>query len=70
MLFSLSCTCTLARNKDNSWPEELIAVMKEVEKDALSQEQQVVKELKNQGKLHCYVPHIHVCIHYTMVQVY
>ena len=24
------CVCAAARNKDNSWPEEIIAVMKEV----------------------------------------
>ena len=39
-----------ARSKDNTWPEELIAVMKEMEKQELDQEKQIEREAKSQGK--------------------
>ena len=53
------CICVLsspARSQDNTWPEELMAVMKEVEQQELDREKLRDRNLKTQG---CDI-HVHV----------
>ncbi len=46
------CCLCVARSKDNTWPEELMIVMKEVEKQEHTQEKE--NEKKGQGILIIY----------------
>ncbi len=63
LITSLVCF-TIARSRDNTWPEELMAVMKEMEKQELDQEKQVEKDTKSQGTvIIMYMYNVKVHIH-------
>ena len=51
-MYMYMCVCVpAARNKDNSWPEEIIAVMKEVrEKDKESKENKDANKQHHSGE--------------------
>ena len=63
LITSLVCFA-IARSRDNTWPEELMAVMKEMEKQELDQEKQVEKDTKSQGTvIIMYMYNVKVHIH-------